>query len=534
MTVLPIVQRELRVAARRRGTYWVRTVMGAAALGAAGWVILTSYPWFSAQEAGQAVLATLSGLVFLYCLLAGLRATADSLSSEKREGTLGLLFLTDLKGYDIVLGKLAATSLNALGGLLAVLPVAAVPLLVGGVTLQQVGRVALVELNTLFFSLAAGMFASALSRDERRAMGLCFAIVAGLTAGVPLVAAAVADRLGLREPPLEWLVPSPGCAMVLAFDPTPSKPQLQAFFSSVAVMHGLAWLFLIGASWVVPHSWQDKPIDAGRSRWRAAWRWLCHGSAEHRLRLRRRLLEINPFYWVAARDRSRAILIWMFLVISGLLWLWAWHTWRQDWLDTPTYIFTGLVLHSVLKWAVASEAAWRLCQDRHSGVLELLLVSPLSVGQIVRGQLRALVRQFAGPAALVLAVDALLLLVERGDEEWVLVWLVGMSVLVADLVTLSLLGMWLGLTRRSHTRALLANLALVCVVPWSIFIFVMTSQGLWPGGSLFHATATEVPLVWWGISMAVDAVLTVGAWHRLRTRFRQVAAQAPGPARLAA
>ena len=35
--------------------------------------------------------------------LCAMRNTADSLSAEKREGTLGLLFLTDLRGYDVVL-----------------------------------------------------------------------------------------------------------------------------------------------------------------------------------------------------------------------------------------------------------------------------------------------------------------------------------------------------------------------------------------------------------------------------------------------
>ena len=37
---------------------------------------------------------------------------------------LGLLFLTDLRGHDIVLGKLAATSLRAVFGLVAIVPVA--------------------------------------------------------------------------------------------------------------------------------------------------------------------------------------------------------------------------------------------------------------------------------------------------------------------------------------------------------------------------------------------------------------------------
>ncbi|HQU46125.1 MAG TPA: hypothetical protein PK867_25150, partial [Pirellulales bacterium] len=39
--------------------------------------------------------------------------TADCISSERREGTLGLLFLTDLRGHDVVLGKLVVAGLGA-------------------------------------------------------------------------------------------------------------------------------------------------------------------------------------------------------------------------------------------------------------------------------------------------------------------------------------------------------------------------------------------------------------------------------------
>ena len=58
--------------------------------------------------AGKALYTTLTGFAFGLCLLAGVLLTADCLSEEKREGTLGLLFLTDLKGYDVVLGKFMA------------------------------------------------------------------------------------------------------------------------------------------------------------------------------------------------------------------------------------------------------------------------------------------------------------------------------------------------------------------------------------------------------------------------------------------
>src|SRR5204863_1353153 len=122
------------------------------------------------RELGKHVFDVLSGLFLFSSLVAGIRYTADCLSEEKREGTLGLLFLTDLKSYDVVLGKLAATSLDAFYGLIAIIPVLAIPLLLGGVSIEEFRRMTLVLANTLFFSLALGILVSAMSRDARKAM----------------------------------------------------------------------------------------------------------------------------------------------------------------------------------------------------------------------------------------------------------------------------------------------------------------------------------------------------------------------------
>src|SRR5262245_18908841 len=178
MTLLPIVARELRVAARRRETYWTRSSLAVAAI-CIGVMILTLTVGFPPNLTGRFIFQCLAGLLFLYCLVYGRRATADSISYEKREGTLGLLFLTDLKGHDIVLGKLAATSTRGFYGLTAVFPVLAVPLLLGGITNGEFWRMLLVLVNTFLFSLAVGIFGSALSRDFRHAMGanLLFLII---------------------------------------------------------------------------------------------------------------------------------------------------------------------------------------------------------------------------------------------------------------------------------------------------------------------------------------------------------------------
>lgn len=111
MTFLPIVERELRVAARNRATSRGRVAVVLIAGVMVSFMLLTAGA--GARNAGGGMFQFLSVLAFLYCLFEGTRLTADCLSEEKREGTIGLLFLTDLKGYDVVLGKLVSTSLRS-------------------------------------------------------------------------------------------------------------------------------------------------------------------------------------------------------------------------------------------------------------------------------------------------------------------------------------------------------------------------------------------------------------------------------------
>ena len=170
MHFLPIADRELRVAARRPRTYRSRLMAALAALGAAGYFFWMFSHAPTLTGTGRQIFTMLVQFAFVYCLFAGVGGTADCLSSEKREGTMELLFLTHLKGYDIVSGKLLATSLHLIYGMLATVPAFALCLLLGGV---QAGasswRMVLALLNTLFFSLSCGLFISALCREQRRA-----------------------------------------------------------------------------------------------------------------------------------------------------------------------------------------------------------------------------------------------------------------------------------------------------------------------------------------------------------------------------
>src|SRR5580658_7290834 len=252
MTFLPIAGRELSVAARRPGTYRLRTYGVLIAL-ILLWVVSRSN--VPRGQLGHTVLSALGVATLGFCMLTGLLLTADSIAAEKQGETLGLLFLTDLTGLDIVMGKLAAHSVSAFFGLLAVFPVLALPLLMGGVTGLEFARLLLVLATTLVFSLSLGLAASAKSDDPKAALGwaiLLMAVVAGL-----LPALWWLQNLTVNAAWLDVVLwPSPTFAFRFAFD---AYYHLRAgpgnFWHSVQAIWCLTALCLAWAGFITSRAW---------------------------------------------------------------------------------------------------------------------------------------------------------------------------------------------------------------------------------------------------------------------------------------
>lgn len=528
MTFLPIVERELIEASRRRGTYWIRLAVAGVGVLIGGWIILVMQHQPPAQL-GQMLFIWLSVAVYLYCLFVGIFRTADCLSEEKREGTLGLLFLTDLKGYDIVLGKLAASSLNAFYGVLAVFPVMAIPLLMGGVTITEFWRVVLVAMNTLFFSLAVGMFCSAISRDERRSMVVALLAILFFTLGLWILAFVLEEVLHKRGTGEYVFVASPVCAAVYAFDDVYNSKtamfSFNAFYPSVVFTHVLSWGLLIAASLIVPRTWRDKALTTGQMKRREKMNRFQLGSAERRRAFRARLLEVNPFYWLLARHRTKPFAVWAFLGLTAFVWAMGLLISPRDWLHDAAYICTAVIVHTVLKFWMVTEACRRFSSDRQSGALELLLSTPITVKELVRGQILALERQFAGPLFVVLMMDFVFVLAGRHDSDLIGVWIVGMVVFVADIVALAWVGMWRGLNSRRPNRAAAAAMVRVLVLPWMIFLLLVTMAAVTDafGRRMTNWDGKSAVYLWLVISLVVNAYFAIPARRRLLKQFRAVA-----------
>jgi len=469
MTLLPIVERELRLAVRSRATRWSR--LGAALV--AGTIVGFALLFTAGTGTGGAGLFRfLVYLLFAYASLAGVFLTADCLSVERRQGTLGLLFLTDLQGYDVVLGKLVARAATGFYGWLSTLPIVAIALLIGGVTGGEFWRVALALVSILFLSLTVGLVVSAVVEQDQPAMGFTFVLLLGLNTVPEWLAASV------RGSPALLLAMSPLQLCQAAFDAayrgTPAP-----FWWGLVWIQALAWGSLLASCLILPHSWRRQRSDA--SVLRAGWplgRWAFPGNRTRQAARSAGPATGNPVTWLVERTSlmSRCA-VWTTVLGCVLVGLGVSLKVGLS-ADSGFQLWIEHAVGLCLRVLVAFQASRFILQTRRSEALELLLSTPLTARELVDGQIQALQRLFFGPGALAIAVYLLpagLLWLAAGHPvplflagDWLMSTGLGTYysvLLVADLYATAWLGMLLGLTSRRPQWVPLLTLLYLVVLP---------------------------------------------------------------------
>ncbi len=492
MTFLPIVDRELRVAARLSATYRNRTlVAGAVALIALAILFFGSFG-NSLRSLGASMFQILSVLTLLFCVFEGARKTADCLSEEKREGTLGLLFLTDLKGYDIVLGKLVGMSLSSFYGLFSILPVLALPLLLGGVLAGEYWRMMLALLNVLFFSLCAGMLISTVSREEQKAMG-----------GALLLSALICG------PPLIWgpLRPlSPVFAFYTAFD---ANYPLGGYWMSLGMGQLLGWAMLVAACFIVPRVWLEGEVKIESGRWWRPWQAWRPRNPARRAQVRTQTLARNPVLWLAAHQAGTGSPMYAF-ALAALLGPVGFFFAPDPFM--PFYFGGCYVLNFIIKAWIASQACRFNARARRNGNLEMMLVSPLTSDQITAGQIQALVRVFLPAVSVTLGVELLGLFLgltlsttyANPDVAGAVVYIFLYLLLFGcDIAAVMWAGMWFGLSAKKESQAITKTVAYVLVAPY------LAIPVCWCSGIPVLFFSSVVWIIW--------------AKNRLQTGFREYA-----------
>jgi hypothetical protein len=514
MNFLPIAVRELQVASRRAMTYYWRSQYALVAASVTLGCLLVGFSGaVSASAAGEMTFQLLSLVGYMFAAVAAGLITADCISEERRDGTLGLLFLTDLKGYDIVLGKLARLS-DPFYCMVAAFPALGFTMLLGGVSMADFARVALALVNILFFFSALGLFLSACSWNGRAAVSAAMAGVVMCSA--PMLCSLLGlDLSGAR---MVFLLPTPGgafLAVLFSTSKTISKPD---FFSSLVVSHALGWLFIAGASRMVVRNFaREAPKPTARSK---------------------AVLGPNPAAALYARttEQKPRPLVLMLALLVVMIVVTAMLIDPMGWYDIPTFAFIVLGLHLILKYWTAHAACRSLPSRRQSGELEILLTTPLDGDAILLGSTTAIKRQLFWPFLFVVAVDGMLLILgwhKLGlavgfGFAWLMliefIWFVG------NLYTLTWVGLFMGMKYTSQAKALGRTIFCILFLPWSVlaisaaFVGIATmGRNLSPATGVVTAGEFLVGLVACNLGFCGWAV------SELRDRFRLLAASQAEP-----
>jgi ABC-type transport system involved in multi-copper enzyme maturation permease subunit len=513
MTFLPIIERELLVSARHPFTYHLRT-LGVAALLLASLLFGHNHGFMSNR--GGALFGSLHFTLFLAIWVLVPLLTADCISRERREGTLGLLFLTQLKGSGIVVAKGLVHGLRALTLWVAVLPVLTIPFLLGGVGWHEAVLSVLVNFSAICWALAAGLLASAWSKSWSRALlraavlALFFLLALGTVAGTFLLPAFT--RRGLAGGSASWLFALlTGLGFVgnsMGVWRLAPGTQLLWATGKVAVFS----LLVLAAATVVAgvktqRVWQEEPPSQRQLWWEATFCTPILWVAFFR-RWMRWKLEHNPIGWLGQRTWSGRLVTWgWFAVIISL-----YSAVLTDRDFFRNYSDMQRTIAWLLAFTIGMSAAASFQRERETGVLELLLVSPLGESAIIWGRLRGLWSQFLPAVGVLLGIWAYFtsLFQNSGDGQAILFHAV-------TFLTLPVIGLYFSLRCRNFISAFLSTLAVGLLLPLVLSLVLRFVWWLYSDSNSLYG---------WQVGPSASAalpqiVLAVLCWHRLRDRLKR-------------
>lgn len=500
MNVWPVIVRELRQQARQRYTYAMR-VAGAGLTIFAAAVFAFQYS-FEPFVGGRLFGGLYLTLFFAIWVLIPLSAS-DCISRERREGTLGLLFLTPLRAREIVIAKAVAHGLRAIILLLAALPVLTIPFLLGGVSWQLALTAALMNCSAVCWALAAALVASSLTRSSLRASVAAVFLSVGTMLACVWTPGWIAALASNRRPYGSYLEGAFGAGLELSglggSFPEDARSISAGIWKLIFTSIGGAALFsglilalaVLFAARRIRINWREEPPpqwvqDVQKTfltpvLWRGFFkRWM------------RWKIERNPVGWLEQRTWTGRLVTWAWFAIVISLYS-AIFTDRNLFRN-----FSGLQM--TMAWlmmgSIAASAAGSFRRERESGVLELLLVTPLSSSHIIGGRLRGLWGQFLPAVAALLIIWVYFQSIFRRYDDLGRILFFGVT-----FVTLPVIGLYFSLLCRGFITAFLASLSVGVLLPvfldrlgafawWTFFPTnspLETSFGARPGAVVFQA-----------------------------------------------
>lgn len=455
MNIRPLILRELRAESRRPNSYWVRT------LAAASFTVLFAWSTFTFRGR-PSTLGPILFLIFSFAFILAIQVvisalTADTISREKREGTLGLLFLTPLTAREIVVGKTVLQLLRAIPVILAVVPTVGLPLLLGGVAPIQLVVLAFATLHMVLLAVAAGMLSSV--RHTAWIQSIVLAQLLGFFWCLPIVSVAAHSTLrGGRYLGLILLIWA-----VLVFS---------MFLAAVLL-----------SAYLLKHSWQSENTVALDPRWvrffsnsdfwRTAFRW---NTAKAR--------DKNPIAWLQEYNWTARLTKWGWAILLFAAQI-------RMLFEARRYLDYQLQLYALVAFGIAFSAAASFRAERQTGALELLLVTPISAAQIIWGRLQGIWFHFLPPVAILATVWIM-------GPQWISLPHRYLFYLAGAYFCIPPIGFYISLLTANVLVSWLVTLFFSMLIPYAVV-------------NAFHFSRSEKPAVFF----CVQAFLALGAFYLL-------------------
>ncbi|MBL9169252.1 MAG: hypothetical protein JNN07_16045 [Verrucomicrobiales bacterium] len=403
LRISPIVERELRVASRRPATYWSRVGTGALGVTVLLWLLSMDGTVAGASVTGLLGFRILATIASAVLVLGSLHLSSSSLAREKREDTLGLLFLTPLTPMELILGKLTSACLGSLYRFLALVPLLALPMLSGGVSLANFLWLIIGLLHLVFLAATLGLFLSSKSWDEHRALTSTTVYFLGLLVVAPSLANLAASTFHIERPEYLFALSPAFTAYQALF---PGWGDGKAMLFSLAWTQAVGWFFLYRTHQRLPRCWQHRPDPVPRTRLDSALvdasrdRPPAEQSIGNRVRSfrltrsvhRQQVLDGNPIAWLAGRTRAPSVRAWTIGAIAFVGCLYAVDDSFEALLSPRLALFVFFCVNAALKCHVQAQTSYAFARDQAEDRLSLLLYTHISPDQLVRGHLEALQR----------------------------------------------------------------------------------------------------------------------------------------------
>jgi hypothetical protein len=452
---------------------------------------------------------------------------------------------------------------------MAIFPMMSLPLLMGGITFQHFSQTVLGLLNGILFALASGFLASVVCRRQFTAIAVALGMLIAVTGG-SLLAAAAAETYGPTKPLANWLAMfSPLYAVIGADGTRLFGPNW--YWRSAATVAGLSLLWLGLTTLLLARTWRDRPKGVRAWRSPALWRFSQRRLSESRVALRRRLLAINPIFWLASRQRVSAPVIMVLAVVITLITVYGTAPFFGRVMRVGTaspvlghmfaWLWAGMAVHALVLYYGATCSSQRLAEDKHSGALELLLSTPTSERTISRGLWMAYGRRMFFPALLAVLVHVYFLwtcavmatldppgqiplgttpgelfwgaLLDQPIRGRFLEWQFGfllraavLSLILLMLVWLTLgwVGRWLGLRLKHPGFAPITSLGVICIPPVLLFSLTCYLADEFNVDRLPEHRLLPM-MMWVAVAIGVAHCLALSVWAagRLRHSLRSVA-----------